>query len=390
MIRINIWKVNIALSDITKLKDIIEEQIKVNFSGEELIPILYFKQYFQEVNTENIQIIIVFATEQPGAGLTKQACLVPIVGDRKISIVKNDDFYDKIDVASDDLMDEYIDKVPLSFTCPGTVDKKDYIIATVNLPKGTPVYNLPVEYKNFPVLIDYGTMKASTNLKYHEYHEDLKPGISIGDSRIENTFTLGAFFTIAKHSDKKYLLTVNHGVGEVGNSIIQPSKEDNGDRSSRYCATVTKYKDLSIDESGHLLDFAFCEVEDCGVFTINKPCDSDISIMDIQSTLDHAVGSIIFVQKVDRTTGHKIGKMKIKMKRILVTETFEQETYVKMLVVTGYFSDLGDSGASVYNQDSLWEIYQSTSESGFSSGVIPIDLILERIYEKENERSLPK
>ncbi|RIA87075.1 hypothetical protein C1645_740379 [Glomus cerebriforme] len=58
---INIWKVNIAPDDIAKLKDVIEEQIKDNFGGEELIPVRYFKRYFQEVNTENIQIIVVFA-----------------------------------------------------------------------------------------------------------------------------------------------------------------------------------------------------------------------------------------------------------------------------------------------------------------------------------------
>ena len=64
---------------------------------------------------------------------------------------------------------------------------------SIFLPKGTPVCNLPVEYKNFPVLIDYGTMRASTNLtnlKCREYHEDLKPGISIGDSGMYDTFTL--------------------------------------------------------------------------------------------------------------------------------------------------------------------------------------------------------
>ena len=45
--RMNLWKVNIALGDIAKLKSVTEEQIKDNFRDEELIPILYFKHCFQ-------------------------------------------------------------------------------------------------------------------------------------------------------------------------------------------------------------------------------------------------------------------------------------------------------------------------------------------------------
>ena len=122
-------------------------------------------------------------------------------------------------------MEEYIKKVPLSFTFPGMVDGKAYIIATVNFPKGTLVYNLPAEYKNFPVLIDYGVMKASSTA-CHEYHQNLKPGISIGDSEFSGACTLGAFFKTKEQPGKKYLLTVNHGVREVGDSVIQPGKED--------------------------------------------------------------------------------------------------------------------------------------------------------------------
>jgi hypothetical protein len=119
-------------------------------------------------------------------------------------------------------MKEYINKVPLSIKCPGTVDEKHYIIATVNLPRGTPVYNLPVKYKNFPVLVDYGTMRASTSHRCREY---LMPGISISD----DSDTLGALFTKVGQPEKKYFLTVNHGVGEVDDSIIKSSRKDNAD-----------------------------------------------------------------------------------------------------------------------------------------------------------------
>ncbi|GES85456.1 hypothetical protein GLOIN_2v1761433 [Rhizophagus clarus] len=62
-----------------------------------------------------------------------------------------------------------LQRLKFLFKNTGTVDKKNYIIATVNLPRGTPVYNLPAEYKDYSVLIDYGTMRASTNPnKCHE------------------------------------------------------------------------------------------------------------------------------------------------------------------------------------------------------------------------------
>jgi hypothetical protein len=110
--------------------------------------------------------------------------IVPAVGSRKVHFVENDDLFDQIDDASRDLMEKYVEKVPLSFTFPGMVDGKAYIIATVNLPRGALVYNLPAEFKNFPVLIDYGTMRASTaSVEYRKY-QNLKPGISISGSEL--------------------------------------------------------------------------------------------------------------------------------------------------------------------------------------------------------------
>ena len=62
--RINLWKVNIALGDIAKLKDVTENQIKDNFNGDELIPVRYFKDYFQNIEMDNIHIIVVFTTSK--------------------------------------------------------------------------------------------------------------------------------------------------------------------------------------------------------------------------------------------------------------------------------------------------------------------------------------
>jgi hypothetical protein len=88
--------------------------------------------------------------------------VVPIVGNRKISQVFDDDIYIKIGKASRELRKEFGNKIPFSLIYPGMVDEKPSIIAAVNLPDGTPVYNIPVEYKGFPVLINYGTIKPSS------------------------------------------------------------------------------------------------------------------------------------------------------------------------------------------------------------------------------------
>ena len=107
--------------------------------------------------------------------------IVPIVGDRKVSQVFDDDIYIKIGKASRELRREFGNKVPFSLIYPGMVDEKACIIAVVNLKEGTPVYNIPAEFKGFPVLINYGTIKPSSYYAYRRY-QDLKPGISIGDA----------------------------------------------------------------------------------------------------------------------------------------------------------------------------------------------------------------
>jgi hypothetical protein len=56
-------------------------------------------------------------------------------------------------------MDKFAKKIPLSLMYPEMVDGKEYIIATVNLPEGTPVHNMPAEFENFPVINDYGIIR---------------------------------------------------------------------------------------------------------------------------------------------------------------------------------------------------------------------------------------
>src|SRR5690349_6115385 len=105
--------------------------------------------------------------------------IAPMVGNRKVSPVCDDNTFIKMAKVGRDLRKEFGKKVPLSVTYPGIVDGKEYIIASVNLTEGTPVHNIPAEYKGFPLLVDYGAFKPSCNNR--QFQKTLKPGISIGD-----------------------------------------------------------------------------------------------------------------------------------------------------------------------------------------------------------------
>src|SRR4051794_5484634 len=100
--------------------------------------------------------------------------IAPIVGDRKVSRVCDGKIYRKMVEVSLGLWKDFGDKVPLSLTYPGIVDGKEYIITAVNLTNGTPVHNIPAEYKGFHLLVDYRTFVPSCNI-YCQF----QPGISI-------------------------------------------------------------------------------------------------------------------------------------------------------------------------------------------------------------------
>jgi hypothetical protein len=110
--------------------------------------------------------------------------IASVVGDRKVSHVCDRDLCKKMILVTLDLWKDFGEKVPLSFTYPGIVDGKEYIITAVNLPKGTPAHNIPAEYKGFPLLVEYGTIKPSNNI-YRQF-QTLKSEISIGDAEINN------------------------------------------------------------------------------------------------------------------------------------------------------------------------------------------------------------
>ncbi|GES82172.1 hypothetical protein GLOIN_2v1477844 [Rhizophagus clarus] len=322
----------------TNLDDIVEQIKKI---GQELSVESYMHFYITGLQRLNFVL--------------KSA--VPMVGNRKVSQVFDDDIYIKIGKASRELRKEFGNKVPFSLIYPGMVDEKACIIAAVNLKDGTPVYNIPAEFKGFPVLINYGTIKPSSYDYYRKY-QNLKPGISIDDAEIDGVCTLGTLFRAKNQTNKKYLLTVQHGVGDTGGSVIQPGKVDNG-KSENQCAIVS-YQTLCIDKFNRLLDYAFCEVDHC--------CDG-----------------LINVHKTGRTTGHTTGKMFTNLQPGIVTNLFDEEKTVDVLIVTGDngdFDDSGDSGSPVYDQDGgLWGIYEGTFIKGGVSVVIPIDIILQSVYD---------
>jgi hypothetical protein len=129
-----------------------------------------------------------------------------------------------MDVASVLFAEEYAKVIPIVFAYPGEVDGKSYIIAVLNPEKTSDIHKkVPARFKGFPVIIGYGTF----NPLYRNHHDNLSPGISIDDLTISSTATLGAFFKTKTEPEKKYLLTVDHAIGKVSGSIIQPGTLDN-------------------------------------------------------------------------------------------------------------------------------------------------------------------
>ncbi|RIA89711.1 hypothetical protein C1645_806102 [Glomus cerebriforme] len=199
------------------------------------------------------------------------------------------------------------------------------IIAAVNLAKGTPIYNVPAEYKGFPVLINYGTIKPSSYEAYCSY-QPLKPGISISDSEINGVCTLGAIFKEKRQPNKKYLLTVRHGVGDTDGIIIKPGKDT---YENRLC---------------------ICEVDEwIDKLISNRQCRTNTIINDIKSNIDTQIENIgtVCVQKIVTT-----------WQRGIVNNLFNGEVEVEVLIVTGdhgKFGDHGDSGSPVYDDNgTLW------------------------------------
>ncbi|CAB4473957.1 unnamed protein product [Rhizophagus irregularis] len=235
-----------------------------------------------------------------------------------------------------------------AFVGPGIVDDKLSLI--VIFPDETVEICLPATFEGYQVLFRYGVAQLASNPRV--YHEILRPGISIGCSEAENAFTLGAFF---QTSDKKFILTAGHAIGE--------GRFENDPKTSP-CAQVT-FKFHGVNESSNLLDYAFCEVENCHrvpLVNTNKPLgDTEIVIHKCKSFIRNDPKAMSYVYKCGRTSYLTKGIITDQM-MYFYTDTFGKVLKVSALLVSGIngqpFGKLGDSGSAVFDNDGcLWGIY---------------------------------
>ncbi|GES87963.1 hypothetical protein GLOIN_2v1476492 [Rhizophagus clarus] len=180
------------------------------------------------------------------------------LGEREIQTVGDFNLLGKLMIAREAFLNKFIEegKELIAFVGPGIVDNKPSIIVifldeTVQIP-------LPATFKGYPVLFRYGEVVPASNPR--TYHEILKPGISIGNSEVENARILGACFQ-TRDNRKKFIPTVGHAVGEVCSLVVQPGKYEN-DPNTSSCAKVT-CKFSGINSGSDILDYAFCEIDDC-------------------------------------------------------------------------------------------------------------------------------
>ena len=109
----------------------------------------------------------------------------------------------------------YTNDIPLSYMDSRIVNGGPAIIAYVHVPKGTPV-ELPAEFEGYPVFLDYGTIEPACPVV-------LSPGISIGSV---SACTLGAMFKNETETEKSFILTTKHSVGNTDSMVIQPGSSD--------------------------------------------------------------------------------------------------------------------------------------------------------------------
>ncbi|RGB39310.1 hypothetical protein C1646_664702 [Rhizophagus diaphanus] len=184
--------------------------------------------------------------------MLRQIDVAEQLGDRKVLPIEDIKILSELEYVSDFFWDKY-KETPLSCVSSGMVDEKAVLVALVCLPKGTQV-NLPGEFEGYRVLIDYGEIEPA----HRKRHDELKPGISIGnviDPNSDQTFTLGPVFRTEQDENKRYILTVEHGVRN-SNLVIQPESSDQGMIPRDNCAEVM-YTFYGVDEEGRFLDYAF-------------------------------------------------------------------------------------------------------------------------------------
>ncbi|PKK59026.1 hypothetical protein RhiirC2_821827, partial [Rhizophagus irregularis] len=287
------------------------------------------------------------------------------LGDRKVLLIEDIKILSELEYVSDFFWDKY-KETPLSCVSSGRVDEKAVLIALVCLPKGTQV-NLPGEFEGYRVLIDYGEIE----LVHRKRHNELKPGISIGNvinPNSDQTFTLGPVFRTEQDENKRYILTVEHGVRN-SNLVIQPGSSDQGMTPRDNCAEVM-YTFYGVDEERRFLDYAFCEINKREIsIPSNIPFGTAVIIKEHKQSVENDPNNqkkkldFIKVEKVGRTTFHTHGP------KSLSREASALFVYGN----SGNFGTYGDSGSPVFdNIGRLWGIFQGVYPNSNQAFVIPI------------------
>ncbi|RIA85054.1 hypothetical protein C1645_858299 [Glomus cerebriforme] len=298
-------------------------------------------------------------------------------------------FLDKI---KDEFWKKFKKNVPFSSVCEALVDDKEVIVVFID-PLEETSFQLPAKFKGFPVFICYEAFE----LHHRSFRKDLMPGISIGNgSDIQpNASTLRVLFQNTAELDKFFILTVKHGVGKEGDSVVQPGMLEKVNTFPS-CAKVTKYNFTGADGHRHYLDYAFCETEkDREIPKIpNMPIGINIQIHSIKTSISNK-DDYLYVKKVGRTTYLTEGLVKdklepfrpptIKKKNRKKSEERPERFALRVYGINKQaFGEHGDSGSPVFDDDGkLWGIYVG----GFKrvSYVVPIHFILDDVQRKFND-----
>ncbi|GBC36603.2 hypothetical protein GLOIN_2v1482507 [Rhizophagus irregularis DAOM 181602=DAOM 197198] len=251
------------------------------------------------------------------------------LGDRKVLSIEDIKILSELEYVSDFFWDKY-KETPLSCVSSGMVDEKAVLVALVCLPKGTQV-NLPGEFEGYRVLIDYGEIEPA----HRKRHDELKPGISIGN-------------VINPNSDQTFTL---------GPGVLT---KDN-------CAEVM-YTFYGVDEEGRFLDYAFCEINKREIsIPSNIPFGTEVIIKEHKQSVENDPNNqkkkldFIKVEKVGRTTFHTHGYVLDKWKYFRPKSLSREASALFVYGNSGNFGTYGDSGSPVFdNIGRLWDIPEFT------------------------------
>ncbi|RIA82166.1 hypothetical protein C1645_743976 [Glomus cerebriforme] len=181
----------------------------------------------------------------------------------------------------------------------------------------------------YPVLIKYEIVKLASDPR--AYHKILKPGHS---ERSKNACTLEVFSQ--KKDIKKFILIAGYAVEE----------------------NLNTYKINCINRDGNLLDYTFCEVDECDRVPVdnpNKPFGSETIIHNCKDSVSNDETFMKYVYKYGRTSFLMIA---IDGLITFCTKNLGQVFALLVYSVDQPFGEFGDSGSAVFDDDGqLWGIH---------------------------------